>query len=71
MRGANTDQEGRTGSLGNGVALHEICFTSGGAMETGDNLTGQSVLKCSSISDVLPVDCNICTVKVSESHFAN
>lgn len=56
LRGANIDQEAGLEALATGVALYEICFTSGDGMETGDNLTGQSALKCSSISGVLPVD---------------
>lgn len=58
-------------ALASGVALHERGFTSGDGMEKGDHLTGQSALKCSSVSDVLPVDHNICTVKVCGSHLAN
>lgn len=58
-------------ALASAVALNEIGLTSGNAMERGDHVIGQSALKCSSISDVLPVDGNICTVKVCKSNFAD
>lgn len=58
-------------TLASDVALHDIGFISADATERRDDLTGQSALKHSSISDVLPVDHTICIVKVCESHLSN